>query len=129
MSAIKNDWAIIKLVKTFDSIKPIRIRSLTGDETRAMKQFKFSTAGYPQDRPYLLDVVPNCEITDFLDDATVIVTSCDSTYGDSGAPLLMMIKAETIAVGIFSAATSGNSINPATYAVNASVFERNLEKQ
>lgn len=116
-ASIQVDWAILVLEH------PLHVRPIPIDTIELKAAFHLMTAGYPKDRPYLLDVDPECAVKNFLADDAILVTDCDSTSGDSGAPLLLREGTDYRVIGVFSAATLANAIDPKSFAVNATTFK------
>jgi protease YdgD len=116
--SIAHDWALIVL-ETPLQVRPVEIRPLppAKDGTVALE-----TAGYAQDRPFLLSLDDGCRIRERRYDGKVLVTDCDSTRGDSGAPLLLRNGSEVTVIGVFSAATEAAAKAAASFAVDASAF-------
>ena len=83
---------------------------------------RLETAGYAQDRPFLLSLDQGCAVKSRLLGDRVLLTDCDSTRGDSGAPLLMKKGRDVWLVGVFSAATAAGAKSPGSYAVHAPAF-------
>ncbi|WP_194269946.1 trypsin-like serine peptidase [Candidatus Methylospira mobilis] len=121
VNTIANDWAIVKLLHAL-SVQPVKVRSLLEMNLPDIASLHFETAGYAQDRPYLLSLVNSCAIRSLIDNGRILVTDCDSTKGDSGAPLLLRQGKDFWLVGVFSASTLAGAKNPGSYAVNAAGF-------
>ena len=126
LDSIMEDWALLEL-ETPLKVRPIPIQPIAAPELQGGQQVKqLATGGYPQDRPYLLDLDPVCGIQALQADGRVFVTDCDSTKGDSGAPLLMKSGKDYVVVGVFSAATQANAVDAHSFAVNAETFASQL---
>jgi protease YdgD len=121
LESIMEDWALLEL-ETPIKVRPIPIQPLGAAELQGSQAKQLATGGYPQDRPYLLDLDPVCGIQAIQADGKVFVTDCDSTKGDSGAPLLMKSGKDYVVVGVFSAATQANATDAHSFAVNAETF-------
>ncbi|WP_162560039.1 trypsin-like serine peptidase [Methylotetracoccus oryzae] len=121
--SIAHDWALITL-ETPLPVRPVEVRTLSPakDGTVALE-----TAGYAQDRPYLLSLDDGCRIRERAFGGKVLVTDCDSTRGDSGAPLLWRDGDTVRVVGVFSAATEASAKAAGSFAVDASAFADQLQ--
>lgn len=120
--SIAHDWALLEL-ETPVPVRPIEVRRLPATANAALR---LETAGYAQDRPFLLSLDDGCLLRERAFGGTVLVTDCDSTRGDSGAPLLWR-NGDTISViGVFSAATEAAAAEPGSFAVDASAFADQL---
>jgi len=80
MDAVARDVAIITLAQPF-SAAPIAI---AGDANAGTI---VTHVGYGADRPYLLSAHRDCKVTGAVGKA--VTTDCDTTYGQSGGPLLV----------------------------------------
>ena len=49
----------------------------------------FVQAGYSRDRPHILTRHHNCRIAGFSNEDRVALHECDTTFGDSGSPILL----------------------------------------
>lgn len=122
MSQIGHDWAMIRLEHRM-AIRPVSIRSLVdGAAGTSTATPHLLTAGYAMDRPYLLSMNDGCRIQGRTEEGRVLITNCDSTKGDSGAPLLLRDGSQYWVVGVFSAATAAHARDAHSFAVDASVF-------
>lgn len=121
LESITEDWAFLELESPL-KVRPIPIQALGATELQGDRAKHLATGGYPQDRPYLLDLDPVCGIQTVQADGRVFVTDCDSTKGDSGAPLLMKSGKDYVVVGVFSAATQAGATDAHSFAVNAETF-------
>lgn len=128
LESIMEDWAILEL-ETPLKVRPIAIRPIPSASLSNGQANHFMTGGYPQDRPYLLDLDPVCGIQELQAEGRVFVTDCDSTKGDSGAPLLIKSGNDYAIVGVFSAATLANALNARSFAVNAKSFSGQVPTQ
>lgn len=119
---IAQDWAIVYLDRRLP-IRPIPVHALPfGPDSGETPAMRLQTAGYALDRPFQLSVHDGCRIVQRLENDRVFLTDCDSTRGDSGAPLLLRRDREFWLVGVFSAATSAKSETPGSFAVHAEAF-------
>ena len=119
---ISHDWAIITLEKSLPQ-KPIPIRPIQADWVSTTHKMQLTSAGYSADRPYLLSVDYDCNLKTKAANDAVLVTDCDSTKGNSGAPVLLRHgHDEWYVVGVFSSAAQQGSPEMATFAVSAKVF-------
>jgi protease YdgD len=121
LDTISHDWAIVKLEHALP-VRPVKVRSLLEMNASDLAALRLETAGYAQDRPYLLSLDDGCAVHGLIADSQVMVTDCDSTNGDSGAPLLLRQGKDFWLVGVFSASTVAGAKKPGSYAVSASVF-------
>lgn len=121
MNAIAHDWAIIQLSHTLP-IRPVQVGLLPDLNPNQLAGLHLETAGYSKDRPYLLSLDDGCSIKSLANNNQILVTDCDSTQGDSGAPLLLKEGHTYRVVGVFSASTPAGASTPGSFAVNASVF-------
>ena len=128
MESIAHDWAIIKLKHSLP-IQPIKVEPLPDVTPNKLNGLHLETAGYAKDRPYLLSLDDGCNITSAANNNQILITDCDSTNGDSGAPLLLREGKNYRVVGVFSASTLAGSVTPGSFAVNASVFAPQLTKK
>ena len=124
--SIAHDWALITL-ETPLPVRPVEVRQLP--PAAAGNAPHLETAGYAQDRPYLLSLDDGCRIRERAFGGKVLVTDCDSTRGDSGAPLLWRDGDTIRLVGVFSAATEAAARSEASFAVDAAVFAGELPKR
>lgn len=128
MENIAHDWAIIQLNHSL-SIQPIKVEPLANVTPLQLNGLHLETAGYAKDRPYLLSLDDGCNIKSATNNNQILITDCDSTNGDSGAPLLLREGKNIRVVGVFSASTVAGSITPGSFAVNASVFAPLLTRE
>jgi protease YdgD len=117
--SIAHDWALITL-ETPLAVRPVEVRTLP--PAAANNATHLETAGYAQDRPYLLSLDDGCRIRERTFGGKVLVTDCDSTRGDSGAPLLWRDGDTVQVIGVFSAATEASAKAAGSFAVDASAF-------
>jgi len=122
--SIAHDWALITL-ETALAVRPVEVRTLPPAAT-AGGAIHLETAGYAQDRPYLLSLDDGCRIRERAFGGKVLVTDCDSTRGDSGAPLLWRDGGTVRVIGVFSAATEASAKAAGSFAVDASAFADQL---
>jgi protease YdgD len=118
---IAEDWAILDLEQSLP-VRPIEVHPLPSfNQAAAIPKIRLQRAGYSKDRPYLLSLHDGCAIRERLFEDRVLLTDCDSTFGDSGSPLLLKQKNTTWVVGISSAIVE-RGMKPGSYAVHASAF-------
>ena len=119
---IAHDWAILTLEKPMRQ-RPVPVRVLEASWVGDVKAIDLASGGYSVDRPYLLSVDYACRIRDLLVDDAVFFTDCDSTKGNSGAPVLFRFASDHwFVVGVFSSATTADAPKMGTYAVGAGLF-------
>ncbi|MGI9211281.1 MAG: trypsin-like serine peptidase, partial [Methylococcaceae bacterium] len=120
---IAHDWAILRLQQAL-TLKPLKVRTLpltfTGGQSHLLR------AGYSVDRPFLLSLHEGCQLRERLAEDRILLTDCDSTYGDSGSPLLVKEGSDYWIVGVSSAIVKRGR-HPGSYAVHASVFLNRLK--
>lgn len=122
--SIAHDWALITLEAPL-LVRPVEVRPLpTAAANRTAPHLE--TAGYAQDRPFLLSLDDGCRIRERTYGGKVLVTDCDSTRGDSGAPLLWHDGVTVRVIGVFSAATEASAKAAGSFAVDASAFADQL---
>ncbi len=119
---IAHDWAILRLQQPMP-LKPLRVRALPAPAT--MGRIHLLRAGYSADRPFLLSLHDGCTLRGRLADDQILFTDCDSTYGDSGSPLLLREKNDYVIVGVASAIVKRGK-QPGAYAVHARAFLNRL---
>jgi len=113
------DWAVIVL-KDALSIKPISVKSMSGDQFR--KLGSVLQVGYGLDRPYLPSIVRDCRVSEGPDDRAFMYR-CLTNGGYSGAPILADIDGMLSVIGIGS---GGNREEQLGMACSARQFEKAL---
>lgn len=127
LDTVTIDWAIVKLEHALP-VRPISVRSLPEMNASDLATLHFETAGYAHDRPDLLSLDDGCAVRSLIANGQVLVTDCDITNGDSGAPLLLRQGKDFRLVGVFSAAIATGTKTPESFAVSAAAFLNQLPK-
>jgi len=116
LNQIAHDWALLRLEHPLP-LKPLPLSPLPpGNDPGHLLR-----AGYSADRPFLLSLHDGCRLLDRLVDDRILFTDCDSTYGDSGSPLLRREKNGYWIVGVSSAIVKRGR-HPGAYAVHVKTF-------
>lgn len=123
---IAHDWAILRLQQALP-LKPLPVRKLphTDDHAAQNSPLHLLRAGYSMDRPFLLSLHDGCDLKARLIHDRILFTDCDSTYGDSGSPLLLKEGNRFWIVGVSSAIVQGGK-HTGSYAVHANAFIEHL---
>jgi protease YdgD len=102
VSEMARDWAIIQLDQKL-SIQPIPLAALSkGDLFAPQLSGKLSAAGYSGDWAEILMRHEGCQALGMLGDRPLVVNDCDSTFGASGGPLLLIGQDKVEIVGLQS---------------------------
>ncbi len=113
------DWAVLVLRSALPGVRPLARRTIDSrDLAAAIEAGVLVRAGYGQDRPEVLTRHSGCRILGVVRAHALWLNDCDSTRGDSGAPLLLRQGAVTEIVALQIA---GNNIR--NIAVPAQAFE------
>lgn len=85
------DWAVLTLAKDLSrSVTPLPTLPL---ESKLLPSYRlngiFVQAGYSRDRPHILTRHRNCRIARFSNEDRIALHGCDTTFGDSGSPILL----------------------------------------
>lgn len=125
---IAHDWAILRLQQALP-LKPLPVQRLPAPDTNApaSKKLHLQRAGYSMDRPFLLSLHDGCDLLGRLADDRILFTNCDSTYGDSGSPLLVREGNQIAIVGVSSAIVKRGKFIGA-YAVHSAAFIDRLHR-
>jgi protease YdgD len=80
-----SDWAVLTVTKNLPgNIEPLRLRrNLVPSGTKAV------LVGYPRDRAFAMTADRDCELREKLNAGRLLLHSCRSTFGYSGAPILV----------------------------------------
>lgn len=101
-----DDWVLIVLENALD-VKPVPMVTLPPDQAAGAR---LARAGYGRDRPHLLSLHEGCTLLGQSD--TILLHDCDTTYGDSGSPLLMFrdggVSGDVSIIGIATGAATRN---------------------
>ncbi len=131
LTQIAHDWAVLRLQEPLP-LKPLPVRRLPASDPKAAHAASAKSeaphllrAGYSMDRPFLLSLHDGCNLLGRLENDAILFTNCDSTYGDSGSPLLMQEGGQFWIVGVGSAILKRGR-NPGAYAVHSAVFINQL---
>ena len=122
LSLVAHDWAILRMQQTLP-LKPLPVRKLPlpASQDLSSSPFHLLRAGYSMDRPFLLSLHDGCHLLGRLAEDHILLTDCDSTYGDSGSPLLLKEGNQFWMIGVSSAIVQRGK-NPGAYAVHATAF-------
>ncbi len=123
LNQIAHDWALLRLEHPLP-LKPLPLRPLPP----GIDPGHLLRAGYSVDRPFLLSLHDGCRLLDRLAEDRILFTNCDSTYGDSGSPLLRREKNDYWIVGVSSAVVKRGQ-HPGAYAVHVKTFLQRLNRQ
>jgi protease YdgD len=102
VAQMARDWAIIELDRKL-SIKPVPLSDKTNADILSNKPAgALNAAGYSGDWPEILMRHAGCQIEGVMSGHPLLVHNCDSTFGASGGPLLLLGKEGAEIVGLQS---------------------------
>lgn len=102
VAEMSRDWAIIELDKELP-IKPVPLSNKTKAEILSRQSSdELNAAGYSGDWPEILMRHAGCQLEGMLGRRPLLVHDCDSTFGASGGPLLLVGKNGVEIVGLQS---------------------------
>jgi protease YdgD len=102
ITEMARDWAIIKLEKKL-TLKPVPLADSTKEQVLAGKvPGVLNAAGYSGDYAELLMRHAGCAIEGMLAEHPVLIDDCDSTFGASGGPLLLIENGVARIIGVQS---------------------------
>lgn len=102
ITQMARDWAIIELDQKL-SVKPVPLATRSKNEIMAQPGAgELSAAGYNGDRSEVLLRHAGCSILGLMQEHPVMVDDCDSTFGASGGPLLLITQEKAEIVGLQS---------------------------
>jgi protease YdgD len=90
--ALTRDWAVLTLTKDLrDLTRPIATRALSEQwlTEEGSTRRTYVQAGYSRDRPHVLTRNSACAIVSLARDAQLVIHTCDTTFGDSGSPIML----------------------------------------
>lgn len=119
-----SDWAVLTVTKSLPGkIEPLRLRrDLAPSGTRAV------LVGYPQDRPFAMTADRDCELREKVDADRLLLHSCRSTFGYSGAPILVGTGGREVEVaGIQIASMRGDGTEKMIAVSAQSIRSRNRD--
>jgi protease YdgD len=95
------DWAVLTLAEALPKdIVPLKLSAdVAPSGTKAM------LAGYPQDRAQALTADRNCELRERIDQGRLMLHTCRSAHGVSGAPILVANDAGEVRIAGVQIAT------------------------
>jgi protease YdgD len=96
------DWAVIELDQKLD-LKPVPLSDGARNEVFARQtQAKVSAAGYNGDWSEILMRDAGCQLKGMLAERPLLIHDCDTTFGASGGPLVMLKGDKAEIVGVLS---------------------------
>jgi protease YdgD len=115
VAAASHDWALIELREAV-ALKPVSIRK--GATTDAGSVIR---ASYRGDRAHVLNIQRNCTTRTLKGPESLLVASCGSVPGESGAALLSYDGGGPEIIGVLSVGNKQESASP-SFAVPSSTF-------
>ena len=105
------------------NIEPLRLRrNLVPSGTRAV------LVGYPQDRAFAMTADRDCELREKLNAPRLLLHSCRSTFGYSGAPILVGTGGREVEVaGIHIATMRGDGMEKMVAVSAQSILSQNWD--
>jgi protease YdgD len=122
-ASFDQDWALIVLEKPIG--RDVGYINVANFAAGIPEDAKLMLAGYPNLRPNVLSLAPDCGLTSgSYKDAFLL--SCSAMQGDSGAPLLLLQDGKYSVAGVFSSiVTWGNGYS--SLSVPAALFADKLD--
>ena len=121
------DWAILTLAEDLGTVANALPSALL--DPALMRSYQqqggvFLQAGYSRDRPHMLTLNRPCKLAGFVRSARIVRHTCDTTFGDSGSPILLERNGRyyIVAVLVGIDKTTGKGI-----AVTGTAFHDHLE--
>lgn len=84
----------------------------------------FLQAGYSRGKPHILTLNRPCKLTRFKLDGLLVLHECDTTFGDSGSPILLKLNGKYYIVAIL---VGINKDTDKGIAVTSAVFHDHLQ--
>ncbi|WP_374655373.1 serine protease [Dongia sp.] len=95
------DWAIVELDRKLP-LRPVPLTTSKGDIVARQKSEEVSAAGYNGDWSEILMRDAGCPLEGVLEGRPLIIHRCDTTFGASGGPLLLIDGDKVEIVGVLS---------------------------
>ena len=100
-NVLRHNWAILTLRDEVPGM-PVPILAIEGVDLPSFESGgEFALAGYASDREYVLSVHKGCKIMIDASEPGLITHMCD-TFGQSGAPILLLSNGSAKVIGIHS---------------------------
>jgi protease YdgD len=119
--SLSKDWALIELEEPMN-LRPVRVRS-----EPPLPEDQIVRAGYRSDRAHVPSVQQGCTARAVSKPAPLLLHSCPSVHGESGAALLSFQKGDPEIVGTLVAGSSKEDVAP-SIAVPVSAFLAAVEE-